>query len=60
MNIPLDPNLTPCGLALSPDSLVVAVAMDTTIVVYSTINGNLLETFSDVHNGKERERERKR
>ena len=42
----------PCNLAVSTDTLVLAIASNTSIYIYSCTNGELLETLTDVHNGK--------
>ena len=42
----------PCCLALSPDDLVVGVAMTTSIVFYSADTGALLGSLHGVHNGR--------
>lgn len=38
-------------VTLSPESLVVAVAVGTSLYVFDAIIGELLESFIDVHNG---------
>ena len=52
MVIPLHPTELPCHVALSPDVLVVAVAINTSVLFYSVGSGKLLEELSNIHNGK--------
>ena len=39
-------------ISLAPDSRVVAVAVNSSIFVYSTASGDLLETLDSVHKGE--------
>ena len=42
----------PCCLAISPNALVVGVAMSTNIAFYSAKSGVLLDCLNGIHNGK--------
>ncbi|XP_003387911.1 PREDICTED: transducin beta-like protein 2 [Amphimedon queenslandica] len=51
VSIPIDINSKDIStIALSPDSLVIAVAIGHSIYVFDSIIGSLLESFVDVHN----------
>lgn len=42
----------PCGVTVSPDALVVGVAISTNIAFYSADSGVLLDSLNGVHNGE--------
>ena len=49
--ISLDNTYPPCCVALSPNGLVLSVAIHTSVWVYSSALGTLLYQFDNIHNG---------
>ena len=49
--ISLDSSHPPSHVALSPDGLVVAVTINTSVWLYSPTSGKLLDKLNDIHNG---------
>ena len=47
----LDPAQAPNHVALSPDGLVIAVAINTSVSLYSCNTGELIERLINIHNG---------
>ena len=42
-----------CRVSLSPDARIVAVAVNSSIFMYSTASGDQMETLENVHRGEE-------
>ena len=51
LNIRLEVADVPSHVTLSPDSLVMAIAINRSILIYSSMTGTLLEQLNNVHNG---------
>lgn len=51
LNIRLEVSDVPSHVALSPDSLVMAIAINKSLLIYSSMTGTLMEQLNNIHNG---------